>query len=145
MGVAFVPLALTTAAHQANPAQADGWAGYAVALAPVVVSTVLLTLATMIVYPFEMATIVNLSGYRMVGTYYGLYTTLAGIGIAVGNVATGVAIDAGRDNGLPTAPWIALAATGALCAVAVAALRRRGHLDAPARPAGPAGVGARSG
>ncbi len=93
----------------------------------------------MIVYPFEMATIVNLGGERMIGTYYGLYNTLSGLGIAAGNLLTGAALDAGRGIGTPSLPWIALAATGAACALAVRALDRTGHLTrAPEREAVPA-------
>ena len=99
--------------------------------ARVLVSTVLLTLATMVVYPFEMATIVSLAGERTVGTYYGFYNTLAGIGIAGGNLLTGLALDTGRDIGVPALPWIALTVTGLMCAAAVAALNQRGHLTSP--------------
>ncbi len=88
MAAAFIPLALTADARPTG----DG-AVIAVHLAPVLLSTALLTTATMIVYPFEMTTIVNLAPDRLVGTYYGLYNTIAGIGIATGNVLTGAALD----------------------------------------------------
>jgi hypothetical protein len=100
-------------------------------LAPILLSTALLTVATLVVYPFEMATIITLGGNRMVGTYYGLYSTLTGIGIAVGNLLTGAALDTGRALGIPSLPWVALAATGAACALAIRALNRTGHLDPP--------------
>jgi MFS family permease len=82
----------------------------------------------MIVYPFEMATIVNLAGERTVGTYYGFYNTLAGIGIAAGNLLTGLALDTGRARGMPWLPWVALVATGLVCAAGIAVLGRQGHL-----------------
>jgi hypothetical protein len=129
MGLAFVPLALVTAVPGGTAtlsrAASQGPVGYAVAILPVLATTALLTLATMIVYPFEMATIIDLGGQRMVGTYYGLYNTLSGIGIAAGNLLTGAALDAGRTVGLPSLPWLALTVTGIACATAIWALNRR--------------------
>ncbi|MEV4705414.1 MFS transporter [Actinoplanes sp. NPDC049316] len=136
MAAAFLPLALT-AAVTSTSGPPSGWS-YVVAVAPVMISTVLLTLATMIVYPFEMATIVNLAGERTVGTYYGFYNTLAGIGIAAGNLLTGLALDTGRDHGIPALPWMALTLTGLICAAAIASLNRRGHLSSPSAEGAPA-------
>ncbi|MER6950303.1 MFS transporter [Nonomuraea sp. NPDC000554] len=123
MGAAFLPLAVPL-----SPAGA---------LAAVLVTTALLTLGTMIVYPFEMATIARFSGDELVGTYYGFYNTVSGIGIAAGNLATGAALDAGRSLGLPGLPWWILAGLGWVCAAAVRALNRT-------RPA-PTGCGSRGG
>ena len=134
MAAAFVPLALATAVAPATGAPRQ-WSTYALAVAPVLASGALLTLATMIVYPFEMATIVNLSGERTVGTYYGFYNTLAGIGIAAGNLLTGLALDTGREQGMPWLPWVALVATGLICATGIAILDRQGHLGRRDRPA----------
>jgi MFS family permease len=139
MGAAFVPLALT--ALLAWPSSTNGTGGtlaHGLALAPILISTLLLTLATMVVYPFEMDTIVTLGGPRMVGTYYGLYNTLSGIGIAIGNLATGAALDAGSRMGVPALPWLVLTVLGVACAVAVHALNLSGRLapadDAERRP-----------
>ncbi|SBW28749.1 multidrug resistance protein MdtH [Candidatus Protofrankia californiensis] len=120
MGLSFLPLALT-APFTAIPAASNGsWSRmvlvHAVGLTPILLSAMLLALATMIVYPFEMATIVTLGNDRLIGTYYGLYNTLCGIGIAIGNLLTGVALDAGRRAGLPSLPWTLLALAGAGCA-----------------------------
>ncbi|MBO3736583.1 MFS transporter [Actinoplanes sp. NEAU-H7] len=131
MAAAFLPLAVTAGLGPAAP----GWVSAALHLTPVLTSTILLTAATMIVYPFEMATIVNLAGPRLVGTYYGLYNTIAGVGIAAGNLLTGAAIDAGRESGLDALTWIALTAIGAACAVAVAMLARSGGLARTRAPA----------
>jgi MFS family permease len=144
MAAAFVPLAVGAWAPSAPPGGVDGWSAYLAALAPVLLSTVLLTLATMVVYPFEMATIVDLAGERTVGTYYGFYNMLSGIGIAAGNLLTGLALDAGRDHGIPALPWVALTVTGLLCAAGIAALHRSGGLRHPASPAAqPAGTAGR--
>ncbi|GAB7040425.1 MULTISPECIES: MDR family MFS transporter [Catenuloplanes] len=123
MAAAFIPLGLTASTDPTG----SGAAGIAVHLAPVLLSTVLLTTATMIVYPFEMTTIVNLATDRLVGTYYGLYNTIAGIGIAAGNVLTGAALD----TRYPALAWTALTAVGAGCALAVWLLARRGDLTSP--------------
>jgi predicted MFS family arabinose efflux permease len=122
MGIAFLPLAFT-APLKLPPS---------LALVAVLLATALLTISTMIVYPFEMTTIAILGGDRMIGTYYGLYNTLSGVGIAAGNLLTGAAIDAGQRLALPGLPWWALAVVGAGCAVAIRALDRTGRLT-PAR------------
>lgn len=41
------------------------------------------------VFTFEMDTVVSLAGNRLVGTHYGFYNTIIGIGILAGNLATG--------------------------------------------------------
>jgi MFS family permease len=139
MGAAFLPLALAafgdSAVGTSPGAGSQGFLGSAVALAPILVTTVLLTVATMVVYPFEMATIVDLAGQTTVGTYYGLYNTISGFGIAAGNLLTGAALDAGRQAGAPSLPWIGLVALGLACAGAVRVVDRRGYLGrAPTSP-----------
>lgn len=114
MGVAFLPPALP------GPAV---W--QAVAL---LVSAGLLALGTVLVFPFEMATIVALSNDRMVATHYGLYNTIVGVGILVGNLATGAVLDAAAAAGVPAAPWLGLAALGAGCAWWLHRLDCAGHL-----------------
>ncbi len=133
MGLSFVPMGL---AAIAAPAQAPpaGPLGYTMAITPVLLSTALLTIATLVTYPFEMATISTLGSNAMVGTYYGLYNTVAGIGIAAGNTLTGFALDAGRDIGAPSLPWWTLAAVGIACALAVRAVARSGHLTPVPEP-----------
>ncbi|MEU7681506.1 MFS transporter, partial [Streptomyces spectabilis] len=87
-------------------------------------------------HPFEMDTIVRLSGDRLVATHYGLYNTVCGVGITVGNLLTGAALDAAREAGLPALPWAALFALGLACASALYGLHRTGRLAPPApRPA----------
>ncbi|MEV4471296.1 MFS transporter [Nonomuraea sp. NPDC049504] len=102
----------------------------AAGLAAVLLTTALLTLGTMIVYPFEMATIARFSGDRLAGTYYGFYNTLSGLGIAAGNLLTGTAFDTGRSLGWPTLPWWTLAALGGACATALLMMSRTGRLQA---------------
>lgn len=140
MGGAFLPLAVSALGNSSTGAaaanQAPGGVAAATALAPVLTTTVILTLATMVVYPFEMATIVELAGQGTVGTYYGLYNTISGFGIAAGNLLTGATLDAGRRAGVPSLPWIGLAALGFACCGALRIVDRRGHLGPPATSPG---------
>ncbi|MGJ5832188.1 MFS transporter [Streptomyces ossamyceticus] len=128
MGVAFLPLLLTAAL----PVPAPGVGRWLAAAVPPALAALLLAVGTMIAYPFEMDTIVRLSGDRLVATHYGLYNTVCGIGITVGNLLTGAALDAAREAGLPALPWISLSVLGLACAAAVHGLHRTGRLAAPA-------------
>lgn len=124
MASAFVSPLLTAAA----PPAADTGATV-VLLAPLVLSAALLALGTIVVFPFEMDTIVTLSGNRLVATHYGLYSTICGVGIMLGNLLTGGALDLARSTGLAALPWLALAAIGQLCAAGIAVLDRGRRLD----------------
>jgi hypothetical protein len=94
-----------------------------------VFSAALLALGTIVVFPFEMGTIIMLSDNRLVATYYGLYNTVCGRGIMLGNLLTGTALDLDRAAALPA---LALAGIGLLCATSVSALDRAGGLQRPA-------------
>ncbi|MEU7243005.1 MFS transporter [Streptomyces sparsogenes] len=124
MGAAFIPLTLAPA-HSPT-----------LQLAALALSVAVLAAAGAVVYPFEMDTVVALSGNSLLATHYGLYNTVSGLGITLGNLALGALWDTTH----PTAPWLVwttLALTGAACATAVTALSRTGRLPAPttARPA----------
>ncbi|MFE4829245.1 MFS transporter [Streptomyces sp. NPDC056672] len=123
MAVAFLPPAFTASAVPVP----GGW-GAVLVMVPLVACAGLLAAATAVLYPFEMDTIVALSGGRWVATHYGLYNTVCGIGITVGNLAIGAVLDIGRHTGFAALPWLVLALVGAGCATAVAALARGGHL-----------------
>ncbi|MFF5982478.1 MFS transporter [Streptomyces olindensis] len=128
MGLAFVPLLLATAV----PVAESGLGLWLLAAVPPTLAALLLAIGTMIAYPFEMDTIVRLSGDRLVATHYGLYNTICGIGITVGNLGTGAALDAARAAGLPALPWITLCVLGLACAAALYGLHRTGRLAPPA-------------
>ncbi|MFE3887598.1 MFS transporter [Streptomyces lydicus] len=118
MGLAFVPLAL------AQPG------ARAMTLVSLVTAVVLLAMGSAVVYPFEMDTVVALSGGRLVATHYGLYNTVSGLGITLGNLATGALWGFARHHHLAWLTWSALSATGLVCAAFVAALARSGRLSA---------------
>jgi MFS family permease len=128
MGLAFVPLAPATAV----PVPDSGVGLWLLAAVPPMLAALLLAVGTMIAYPFEMDTIVRLSGDRLVATHYGLYNTICGIGITLGNLLTGAALDAAREAGVPALPWICLCALGLACAAALYGLHRTGRLAEPA-------------
>lgn len=61
-------------------------------------------------------------------THYGLYNTICGVGITLGNLLTGVVLDAARDAGMSALPWLALLALGLACTTALYGLHRSGRL-----------------
>lgn len=114
VALSFVPLILLP----------DNRFGDAAAIAALLVSTAVLALGSAAVFPFEMDTVVALAGGRLVGTHYGFYSTIVGIGILAGNVAIGALVQVA-----PGAPvWLALTGIGLVCAAALRALARNGHL-----------------
>ncbi|MFF2743925.1 MFS transporter [Kitasatospora sp. NPDC058048] len=133
MGAAFLPLL----AASALPVPGAGPGRWALAAGPPALAALLLALGTMLAYPFEMDTVVRLSGDRLVATHYGLYNTVCGVGITLGNLLTGAALDAARAAGLAALPWLALCALGVVCAFSLHALHRGRRLIGPAPvPAG---------
>ncbi|MCX4920008.1 MFS transporter [Streptomyces sp. NBC_00687] len=118
MGFAFFPLALT-------PSSAS--TGVIPALAAAVV---LLAAGSAVVYPFEMDTVVALSGDRLVATHYGFYNTVSGVGITLGNLITGALWDFAQRHDALWLTWGALTTTGLACAAAVATLASTGRLTA---------------
>jgi len=125
MAAAYLPLLATAAL----PAPSSGAGRWIVAVLPSLAAAVLLAAGTMIAFPFEMDTIVALSGGRLVATHYGVYNTICGVGITVGNLLTGATLDAARARGMPGLPWLTLAVLGALSAVMIAVLHRTGRLS----------------
>ncbi|GHE39854.1 putative ABC transport system membrane protein [Streptomyces cellulosae] len=116
MGLAFLPLALTP------PGAASA------VLVSLVAAVVLLAAGSAVVYPFEMDTVVALSGDRLVATHYGFYNTVSGLGITVGNLVTGALWDFAERHDALWLTWCTLTITGLASAASVAALARRGRL-----------------
>ncbi|MDA0251630.1 MAG: MFS transporter [Actinomycetota bacterium] len=112
----------------------DNRFGSIVAIGALLVSTAVLAIGSAAVFPFEMDTVVGLSGGRLVGTHYGFYSTIVGVGILVGNVAVGALIEAASARGAGVLVWSALALIGLISAAALRALARGGHLRYPSDP-----------
>ncbi|MGW3473227.1 MDR family MFS transporter [Saccharopolyspora sp. NPDC000995] len=134
MSAAFIPPLITASVPDATGATST--AEVIGRATPLVLSAGLLALAQVIVFPFEMDTIVTLSRNRIVATHYGLYNTVCGVGIMVGNLATGGVLDYARSSGLPMLPWASLTVIGLMCAAGIGALHRTQRLISPKlRPA----------
>ncbi|BDT85548.1 MFS transporter [Nocardia cyriacigeorgica] len=124
LAVAFIPLAI---------APGVGTFGVVAAYTALLISAALLAVGTATVFPFEMDTVVSLAGNRLVATHYGFYNTIVGVGILLGNLATGAVLGAAREAGAEILVWVGLAAIGAISALALH------HLDRsrPTKPAQP--------
>lgn len=120
MASAFVPLLVTSTLGPSGL--------MASAVLPCLAAALLLAVGTMFAFPFEMDTIVALAGGRLVATHYGIYNTICGIGITVGNLLTGAALDEARARGLSALPWLSLITLGLLSAAMLAVLHRTGRL-----------------
>jgi MFS family permease len=169
MGLAFLPLQLTAAALpidstapvgillQLGLIAAEATDGALVELlrvsvnvAPLALSCVLLIGGQMLAAPFISSTIASLSAGRLVGTYFGVYAVVQGVGAALGNFAGGAAFDLARAAGNPGLPWALMAAVGLACAAGLVGLDRSGLLAgqptekrSPHDTAHPAPAGAR--
>jgi MFS family permease len=117
LGVALLAAALLP------PALPAALLGHDLTFAPLLVSCALLSLGTLIVFPFEMDTIATLARNRLVATHYGLYSTIAGVGILAGNLFTGTALSWAQGAGVPALPWLGLSVIGGTCAAALYARR----------------------
>ncbi|WP_433594655.1 MFS transporter [Nocardia sp. CA-145437] len=118
LAVSFLPLAIVPS---------SGIFGDAVALGALLLAAVVLAVGTAAVFPFEMDTVVSLSGSRLVATHYGFYNTVVGIGILIGNLVTGALLGAAHAAGAEWAVWLGLVVIGAIAAVALAVLDRSGR------------------
>lgn len=116
MGLAFVPLAFTP---RDSPVMTH------VAL---VTPVALLAVGGAIVHPFEMDTVVALCDNRLVATHYGLYNTVSGVGITLGNPAVGALWDFAQVHRAAWLTWVVLVAVGFGCAVSVTVLALSGRL-----------------
>ncbi|GAB11437.1 putative major facilitator superfamily transporter [Gordonia araii NBRC 100433] len=113
MGCAFLPLLA--------PAFGGGTAVLAGALT---LTAVGLAIATIMIFPFEMDTIVGLAGDKLVATHYGMYNTIVGVGILVGNISTGALFGWAVGHGVPAVIPVVLAAVGLVTAALLARWRR---------------------
>ncbi|WP_233213520.1 MDR family MFS transporter [Mycobacterium hubeiense] len=123
LAVSFMPLTIVP----------DGTRfGTVAGITALVVATVFLAVGSVAVFPFEMDTVVALADGRLVATHYGFYNTIVGVGILLGNVATGSLLAAARGAGVSELVWAGLVLVGALSALALWSLDRAKRLQ-PAR------------
>ncbi|MEV0947293.1 MFS transporter [Rhodococcus sp. NPDC049939] len=126
LAAAFVPLILVP-----GPATLGGPA----AMGVLILTAALLAVGTAAVFPFEMDTVVALSGGRLVATHYGFYNTIVGIGILLGNLGTGAVFGFLSGAQLGSLIWVALAGVGVACVTVLFFLERSGGLRPPPDPA----------
>ncbi|MFR9752421.1 MDR family MFS transporter [Nocardia sp. 004] len=110
LAASFLPLLIVPGPHRF---------GAPAAVIALLACAAILAVGTAAVFPFEMDTVVALSGKRLVATHYGFYNTVVGIGILVGNLATGAVVGAARDAGADWATWAGLGVIGGIAAFAV--------------------------
>ncbi|MGK8491658.1 MFS transporter [Nocardia asiatica] len=115
LAVAFVPLLVVPTPDRF---------GAPTAVVALLAAAAFLAVGTAAVFPFEMDTVVALSDGKLVATHYGFYNTVVGIGILVGNLATGAVVGAARAAGADWAVWAGLSAIGAVAAFALHRLDR---------------------
>ncbi|MGH3967464.1 MAG: MFS transporter, partial [Mycobacterium sp.] len=106
--------------------------GLVAAVTALLVSAAMLAVGSVAVFPFEMDTVVALAGGRLVATHYGFYNTIVGVGILVGNLATGAVMGAAWRVGHGELVWAGLILVGAIAALALHRLDRGHHLQAKA-------------
>jgi MFS family permease len=121
MSLAFVPLMLPPL-H----------GGTVIRLLPVLVCAATLSIGSMMLHPFEMATIANLADGRVIGTYYSVNNLLSGFGGVFGNLVSAAAISLSHSMGMASLPWLVLALLG-LSSAACLRLVDRGDRLTPAR------------
>ncbi|MEU2035869.1 MFS transporter [Nocardia amamiensis] len=123
LAVSFPPLAVVPGSQRF---------GAAAAISALLVAAALLAVGTAAVFPFEMDTVVSLANGRLVATHYGFYNTVVGVGILIGNLATGAVVGAAHDAGADWAVWVGLIAIGALAALALHGVNRSEPAEARA-------------
>lgn len=122
LALAFVPLLVVP-----NGARF----GTGVGVAALLLSAGLVALASAALFPFEMGTVVALSGDRLVATHYGFYSTIVGVGILVGNLAVGSLMSVAHRLNADELVWGGLILVGL---VTVLALRMLNGARAVAQP-----------
>ncbi|MER6582285.1 MFS transporter, partial [Nonomuraea sp. NPDC001023] len=118
MGAAFLPMVAAAQLHLPRAAT----------LTAALVCALLLGAGTLVAFPFEMATIADMAGEELVGTYYGLYNLASGAGILAGNLLSGALLDVAAEAGWAGLPWLSLTFAGLVSALAVARLEHRSAL-----------------
>jgi hypothetical protein len=131
MGAAFVPM---VAAGPFLPLDASHtetvytFLIQALNLSPAILSVVLLSLGAMTLQPFVLSLIPVLGSNRLLGTYFGFYYLVQGVGVIVGNLAIGAAFDMSQAWGL-TSVWLLLLGLGLASALSIITLDSRSQID----------------
>lgn len=108
LAAAFVPLTLVPDAARF---------GTIPAVVALLTTAIMLAVGSAAVFPFEMDTVMRLAGGRLLATHYGFYNTIIGIGILLGNLATGAIMGAARQAGMSELVWAGLTLVGIFAAL----------------------------
>ena len=119
LAAAFLPLFIVPDAQRFSLIPAIG---------ALVLSVAVLAVGSAAVFPFEMDTVVSLSGGRLVATHYGFYNTHRGGGNPRRQSRHRFGLRGGRDAGAPELVWAGLIVIGLISALALYFLDRGGHL-----------------
>jgi MFS family permease len=120
MSVAFIPLMLPPL-HGAT----------VIRLMPVLVCAATLSIGSMMLHPFEMATIANLADGRVIGTYYSVNNLLSGFGGVFGNLVSAAALSLSHSMGMASLPWMVLLLLGLFSAASLKFVDRGDRLTPP--------------
>ncbi|MBM7368292.1 MFS transporter [Gordonia hydrophobica] len=105
---------------------------------PVIIGTasfvLLMALGQMIASPTARAAVPVLAGERFLGSYYGVYASIAGMMVLPASSLLGIIVDAAGDTALGrAAPWLAMVAVMLCAATLMLAAKPRRTAAAPAR------------
>ncbi len=115
LAASFVPLAVVPNGERF---------GIAAAVTALLLSASLLAIASAALFPFEMRTVVALSGDRLVATHYGFYSTIVGVGILIGNLAIGSLMSVAHRMNADEIVWGGLILVGLVAVVGLYGLDR---------------------
>ncbi|MCV7075776.1 MFS transporter [Mycobacterium szulgai] len=101
--------------------------GIVAAVVALLASSAMLALGSAAVFPFEMDMVMTLARGRLIATHYGFYNTIVGIGILLGNLATGAIMGAAKQAGVGEIVWAGMILVGIVAALALHRLDRGGH------------------
>jgi hypothetical protein len=122
LAASFVPLAVIPNGERF---------GTVTAVAASLLSASLLATASAALFPFEMRTVVALSGDRLVATHYGFYSTIVRVGILLGNLAIGGLISVANRLNADEITWGGLILIGLVAVLGLYRLDR--HAVSPQR------------
>jgi Na+/melibiose symporter-like transporter len=115
LAASFVPLAVVPNGERF---------GTVTAVTALLLSASLLAIASAALFPFEMRTVVALSGDRLVATHYGFYSTIVGVGILIGNLAIGSLMSVAHRMNIDEIVWGGLILVGLVVVVGLYLLDR---------------------
>jgi MFS family permease len=100
-------------------------------MSPVLIGAVIMALGGVLAQPFTMELMPIVGSERLVGTYYGYYSLIAGLAAAGGSAAIGATLN-WTEPQLRWIPFGILLAMGVAATLITLAMERRGDFETPA-------------